>query len=51
MRPTLPNVLMTDSQGYEVETIELTPEKDEIIHYRAVNRWDEDNLFDRSADL
>ena len=27
----------------------LTPEKDEIIHYYAVNRWDEDHEFDEWA--
>ncbi len=27
----------------------LTPEKGEIIHYYAVNRWDEDDQFDEWA--
>ena len=27
----------------------LTPEKGEIIHYYAVNRWDEDDEFDERA--
>jgi hypothetical protein len=29
-----------------LETGALTPEKGEIIHYYAVNRWDEDDEFD-----
>lgn len=33
----------------ELETSALTPEKGEIIRYRAVNRWDEDDLFDEWA--
>ena len=27
----------------------LTPEKGEIIHYRAINRWDGDDFFDEWA--
>ncbi len=30
----------------KLETSALTPEKGEIIHYYAVNRWDEDDVFD-----
>jgi DNA polymerase III epsilon subunit-like protein len=33
----------------ELETSALTPDRGEIIHYRAVNRWDEDDLFDEWA--
>ena len=33
----------------EIETSALTPEKGEIIRYRAVNRWDEDDHFDEWA--
>lgn len=33
----------------DLETSALTPEKGEIIHYRAVNRWDEDDEFDEWA--
>ena len=33
----------------ELETSALTPEKGEIIHYYAVNRWDEDDVFDEFA--
>lgn len=33
----------------DLETSALTPEKGEIIHYRAVNRWDEDDVFDEYA--
>jgi DNA polymerase III alpha subunit (gram-positive type) len=33
----------------DLETSSLTPEKGEIIHYRAVNRWDEDDFFDEWA--
>ena len=29
----------------KLETSALTPEKGEIIHYYAVNRWDEDDVF------
>ncbi len=29
-----------------LETSALTPERGEIIHYRAWNRWDEDDLCD-----
>ncbi|WP_397603621.1 hypothetical protein [Sphingorhabdus sp.] len=32
-----------------LETSALTPEKGEIIHYYAVNRWDEDDQFDEWA--
>ena len=30
----------------ELETSALTPDRGEIIRYCAVNRWDEDDLFD-----
>jgi DNA polymerase III alpha subunit (gram-positive type) len=30
----------------QLETSALTPEKGEIIHYYAVNRWDEEDEFD-----
>jgi DNA polymerase III alpha subunit (gram-positive type) len=33
----------------ELETSALTPEKGEIIHYYAVNRWDEEDEFDEWA--
>jgi len=33
----------------DLETSALTPEKGEIIRYRAVNRWDEDDEFDEWA--
>ncbi len=33
----------------DLETSALTPEKGEIIHYRAVNRWDENDEFDEWA--
>lgn len=33
----------------ELETSALTPEKGEIIHFYAVNRWDEDDVFDKWA--
>ena len=32
-----------------LETSALTPEKGEIIHYYAVNRWDEDDVFEEWA--
>ena len=32
-----------------LETSALTPEKGEIIHFYAVNRWDEDDDFDEFA--
>jgi DNA polymerase III alpha subunit (gram-positive type) len=32
-----------------LETSALTPEKGEIIHYYAVNRWDEEDEFDEWA--
>ena len=32
-----------------LETSALTPEKGEIIHYYAVNRWDEDDEFNEWA--
>ncbi len=32
-----------------LETSALTPEKGEIIHFYAVNRWDEDDEFDEWA--
>ena len=33
----------------ELETSALTPEKGEIIHYRVINRWDEEDEFDEWA--
>ena len=33
----------------DLETSALTPEKGEIIHYRAVNRFDENDAFDEWA--
>ena len=33
----------------KLETSALTPEKGEIIHYYAVNRWDENDEFDEWA--
>ncbi len=33
----------------QLETSALTPEKGEIIHFSAVNRWDEDDVFDEFA--
>lgn len=33
----------------ELETSALTPSKGEIIRYRAINRWDEDDVFDEWA--
>jgi hypothetical protein len=33
----------------KLETRALTPEKGEIIHFYAVNRWDEDDEFDEWA--
>ena len=33
----------------ELETSALTPERGEIIHFYAVNRWDEDDVFDEYA--
>lgn len=32
-----------------LETSALTPEKGEIIHYYAVNRWDDEDQFDEWA--
>ena len=32
-----------------IETSALTPEKGEIIHYYAFNRWDEDDEFEEWA--
>lgn len=32
-----------------LETSALTPEKGEIIHFYAVNRWDDDDEFDEWA--
>lgn len=32
-----------------LETSALTPERGEIIHYYAVNRWDEEDEFDEWA--
>ena len=33
----------------QLETSALTPEKGEIIHFYAVNRWDENDEFDEWA--
>jgi DNA polymerase III alpha subunit (gram-positive type) len=33
----------------DLETSALTPDRGEIIHFRAVNRWDEDDFFDEWA--
>ncbi len=33
----------------QLETSALTPEKGEIIHYYAVNRWDDEDEFDEWA--
>ena len=33
----------------QLETSALTPEKGEIIHYYAVNRWDEEDEFEEWA--
>jgi DNA polymerase III epsilon subunit-like protein len=33
----------------ELETSALTPEKGEIIHYYAVNRWDDEDEFEEWA--
>lgn len=33
----------------DLETRALTPDKGEIIRYRAINHWDEDDLFDEWA--
>lgn len=33
----------------DLETSALTPDRGEIIHYRAVNRWDENDFFDEWA--
>ena len=33
----------------DLETSALTPDRGEIIRYRAVNRWDEDDFFDEWA--
>jgi hypothetical protein len=30
----------------DLETSALTPDRGEIIHYRAINRWDEDDVLD-----
>ena len=32
-----------------LETSALAPEKGEIIHYNAVNRWDDEDVFDEFA--
>lgn len=32
-----------------LETSALTPEKGEIIHFYAVNRWDDEDVFDEWA--
>lgn len=34
----------------DLETSALTPERGEIIRYRAVNRWDENDEFDEWAE-
>ncbi len=34
---------------FKLETSALTPEKGEIIHYYAVNRWDEEDEFNEWA--
>lgn len=33
----------------DLETSALTPEKGEIIRYRAINRWDDEDQFDEWA--
>jgi len=33
----------------DLEMSALTPDRGEIIHYRAVNRWDDDDFFDEWA--
>lgn len=33
----------------ELETSALTPERGDIIHFYAINRMDEDNVFDEFA--
>jgi len=33
----------------DLETSALTPERGDIIHFYAVNRWDEDDVFDEFA--
>jgi hypothetical protein len=33
----------------DLETSVMTPEKGEIIHFYAFNRWDEDDQFDEWA--
>jgi hypothetical protein len=33
----------------DLETSALTPDRGEIIHFYAVNRWDEDDVFDEWA--
>lgn len=33
----------------DLETSALTPEKGEIIHFYAINRWDDDDEFDEWA--
>ena len=33
----------------QLETSALTPEKGEIIHYYAVNRWDDEDEFEEFA--
>ncbi len=30
----------------DLETSGMDAERDDIIHYRAINRWDEDDEFD-----
>ena len=35
----------------ELETSALTPDRGEIIHYRAVNRWDEDDFLTSGQNL
>jgi len=33
----------------DLETSALTPERGEIIHFYAVNRWDDEDAFDESS--
>lgn len=35
----------------DLETSAQTPQRGEIIHFYAVNRWDDDDLFDEWAKL
>lgn len=43
------NIVKTKRTAKQPETSALTPEKGEIIHFYAVNRWDEDDVFDEYA--